>query len=345
MTAPAPAIVVIATVLNEGESAIPWLDSLCAQTRRPDRVVIVDGGSRDGTVALLRSYADRLPLTVIESPGANISAGRNIAIAAAAPEGDDPIIAATDAGVILDAGWLAHLIAPFEADPALEVCGGFFTADAYSIFEVALGAATLPLRDEIDPETFLPSSRSIAFRRSAWAGVGGYPEWLDYCEDLIFDLRLKAMARPFAFAPEAIAAFRPRRTLRAFFIQYYRYARGDGKADLWRKRHAARYAAYLIVLPALIVLGSTVLTGFWGLLIAGGALYLRAPYNRLPIVMERAAAAGRVRAGTGAMLAATALIPVIRIVGDVAKMIGYPAGVVWRLRHAPPDWRPPASPA
>jgi GT2 family glycosyltransferase len=344
MSDSAPAIVVIATVLNESESAVPWLDSLCAQTRRPDRVVVVDGGSQDGTVALLRGYVDRLPLTVIESPGANISAGRNIAIAAAAPEGDDPIIAATDAGVILHPEWLAQLSAPFAADPALEVCGGFFTADARTVFEVALGAATLPLSDEIDPETFLPSSRSVAFRRSAWARVGGYPEWLDYCEDLIFDLRLKAMARPFAFAPDAIAAFRPRRTLRAFFTQYYRYARGDGKADLWRKRHAARYAAYLLVLPALVVLGSNVLAGFWGLLIACGALYLRAPYNRLPVVMERAAAAGYVHTGTGAMLAATVYIPVIRITGDLAKMIGYPVGVVWRLRHAVPDWRPPASP-
>src|ERR1051326_5124056 len=49
----------------------------------------------------------------------------------------------------------------------------------------------------------------------------------------------------FAFAPEAIAWFRPRPSLAAFFRQYYRYARGDGKADLWRARHTIRYATYL----------------------------------------------------------------------------------------------------
>ena len=27
------------------------------------------------------------------------------------------------------------------------------------------------------------------------------------------------------------------------------------------------------------------------------------------------------------------LIPIIRLVGDVAKMIGYPVGLVWRLRN------------
>ena len=46
--------------------------------------------------------------------------------------------------------------------------------------------------------------------------------------------------------PTAIAHFRPRSSLRAFFKQYYRYSRGDGKADLWRKRHAIRYGAYAV---------------------------------------------------------------------------------------------------
>jgi hypothetical protein len=34
-------------------------------------------------------------------------------------------------------------------------------------------------------------------------------------------------------------------------------------------------------------------------------------------------------------------VPVIRVVGDVAKMMGYPAGVLWRWRHRAqvPDWR------
>ena len=75
--------------------------------------------------------------------------------------------------------------------------------------------------------------------------MGGYPEWLDYCEDLVFDLALQQSGARFAFAPRAIAWFRPRGSLAAFFRQYYRYARGDGKADLWRARHAIRYAVYL----------------------------------------------------------------------------------------------------
>jgi hypothetical protein len=36
-------------------------------------------------------------------------------------------------------------------------------------------------------------------------------------------------------------------------------------------------------------------------------------------------------------------IPVMRVVGDIAKMLGYPVGLWWRWRHRPPDWRRLAS--
>jgi glycosyltransferase involved in cell wall biosynthesis len=327
-------ISVIATVLNEGDNIRRLMDSLCAQTRRPDEIVIVDGGSRDNTVAVLREYEGRLPLRVLVEPGANISAGRNRAIAAA--QGD--IIAVTDAGVTLDRGWLEHLTRPLLDDPALHVVGGFFRADPYTLFEAVLGAATLPLEDEIKAETFLPSSRSVAFRKRAWEAVGGYPEWLDFCEDLIFDLRLKQAAPPFAFASRAVAWFRPRQSLRAFYKQYTLYARGDGKADLWRKRHAIRYVTYLIAAPLLIILGLR-RPLFLVPLLLGGALYLRAPYRRLAPVLREAAAMNRVRVTLGSNLYAIALVPAIRVTGDIAKMLGYPAGLWWRLRNQPPRWR------
>ncbi|MCC6802625.1 MAG: glycosyltransferase [Anaerolineae bacterium] len=321
-------ISVISTVLNEGESIRRLMDSLAAQTRPPDEVVIADGGSRDSTVAILREYEAKLPLRVLVEPGANISAGRNRAIAAA--EGE--IIAVTDAGVTLERDWLERITQPLLDDPALEVVSGFFEADAHTPFEMALGATTLPLEDEIDPETFLPSSRSIAFRKAAWITVGGYPEWLDYCEDLIFDLRLREIAAPTQFEPRARVHFRPRPTLEAFFRQYYRYARGDGKADLWRKRHAIRYATYLIAAPVIFWLGWRKHPLLWALCLPGVWVYLRQPYRRLLAMLGA-------DVSSGDRLYLLALVPVIRVVGDIAKMIGYPVGWWWRIRNRPPDWR------
>jgi glycosyltransferase involved in cell wall biosynthesis len=299
------------------------LDSLAAQSRPPDQIVIVDGGSSDDTLEILNQYAAAqvLPLHVISQPGANISQGRNTAIAAA----DGPIIAVMDAGVHLTRGWLAALVEPFEQHPDTTAVAGFFVPDAHTPFEVAMGATVLPNRSEIDPATFLPSSRSVAFLKDVWAEVGGYPGWLDYCEDLIFDLEVRDRFGPFTFAPDALVHFRPRSTVRAFFTQYYRYARGDGKANLWPKRHAIRYLTYLLALPGLLVL--SILHSPWWLLglLLGSAVYLWTPYRRLFEAVR-----GK---GLGTVLHTIALVPCIRVVGDVAKMIGYPAGWAWRLRH------------
>ena len=323
-------IALIATVLNEGDNIHHLMQSLLAQTRQPDEIVIVDGGSRDQTAAIIEGYADRLPVRVLVEPGCNISRGRNVAIAAA--QGD--IIAVTDAGVRLTDTWLEALTQPLLDQPGVQVASGFFLADPHNTFEAAMGATVLPLRDEIDPATFLPSSRSVAFRKSAWEAVGGYPEWLDYSEDLIFDLRLKQRYESFAFAPDALVYFRPRRSLRAFFKQYYLYARGDGKADLWRKRHAIRYLTYLVAVPLIAVLGLWGHPAFWLLYLPVALIYLRQPYQRLSTVLHRLP-----RTHLGDWVYAIALVPVIRVVGDIAKMIVYPVGWRWRLRHQPPDWR------
>jgi glycosyltransferase involved in cell wall biosynthesis len=288
------------------------LCSIQNQTRLPDEVIVVDGGSHDGTLNALRRWQERLPLQVIAAPGANISRGRNLAISAATGEW----VAVTDAGVHLDAHWLERLCAASAAN--VEVVSGFFRADPHTMFERALGATTLPAVEDVKPELFLPSSRSVMFRKTAWERVGGYPEWLDYCEDLVFDLALKRARCRFVFAPDAIAWFRPRRSVAAFFNQYYLYARGDGKAGLWPKRHAIRYLTYLLAMLVLLRRSGLV----W-LLPLGAAAYSRRPVERLEIASLPATERASV----------LVLVPMIRFFGDMAKMLGYPVGVWWRLRR------------
>jgi glycosyltransferase involved in cell wall biosynthesis len=323
---------VVLTVLNEAGSLDELLRSLEAQSRRPNEIVVVDGGSTDGTWESLQAWEPPgVRLIRLRRPGANISRGRNEAIRAA----EGPIVAVTDAGVRLDSTWLAELSAPFEAAEPPDVVSGFFVADPRSVFERALGATTLPTRQEIDAATFLPSSRSVAFSKNAWEGVGGYPEWLDYCEDLVFDLALRDAGRRFRFAPNALVYFRPRSNLRQFFTQYYRYARGDGKADLWRRRHAIRYGTY-IGAGTLLALSRRQPLALVPLLF-GGLAYCRQPWRRLWSTRKDLAPLDQA--------AAVALVPLLRLIGDLAKMLGYPAGLAWRLRRMAGEHRAMQSPA
>jgi hypothetical protein len=196
-----------------------------------------------------------------------------------------------------------------------------------------MSATVLPALADIDPASFLPSSRSVAFRKTAWEAVGGYPEWLDYCEDLIYDLALREQGIRSLFAPNAIALFRPRGSLRAFWRQYFRYARGDGKANLWPGRHLIRYGTY-VSLIALLAAGKRG-RPLWPVALVAGVAYIRRPIQRLWRSDTPSTTAQR--------LAATTLIPLIRLTGDYAKMAGYPVGVWWRMRHFGLlwTWRPP----
>jgi len=311
---------VIVTVKNEGEALRPLLDSLIQQSRLPDEVVICDGGSGDNTIDILQEYTRWLPLTVVSAPGANISQGRNLAIEAS----DSDVIAVTDAGVILSPFWLEDITKPILEKDAL-VASGWFEPDPFTDFEVVMGATVLPSLHDVDPEEFLPSSRSIAFHKSAWKEVGGYPEWLDHSEDIVFDLELLKRFRPFAFVRSAVAYFRPRSSLTSFFRQYFAYARGDGRANLWPKRHALRYFTYLVALPSMLRLIWREKSLGWLLLVGGISGYTFRPAQRLWASTSGWRPPSRLRA--------FALIPIIRLVGDLAKMLGYPVGIWWRLRN------------
>jgi glycosyltransferase involved in cell wall biosynthesis len=310
---------IVCTVRDEADNIAALLDSMLAQTRPADEIVVNDCGSRDATPAIVVRYvAAGHPIRLVAG-GHNIPSGRNNAIVHAS----GPIIACTDAGLTLDPRWLERIVAPIERGAA-DIVGGFFRPQPLSLFELALAATNYREPQEIDPAAFLPFGKSVAFRKDAWARVCGYPEWASHCEDILFDLALRRAGARFGFAPDALVVFRPRSSMRAFARQYFLYARGDGVAGLWPRRHAIRYVTYTIA--TMLLLGARRRPWLLALALGGGLAYSRAPIQRAHT--RAPALAGR------ELLAAAALIPAIRLVGDVAKMLGYPSGVWRRWRSA-----------
>jgi glycosyltransferase involved in cell wall biosynthesis len=308
----------VVTLKDERSSIEPFVESVLAQSRPPEEILLVDGGSTDGTLEWVAEVARREPrVRLVRSPGSNISQGRNAGIGRAA----QPLIAVTDAGTVLASDWLERVVRPLEADAALDVAGGFYEAGGRGLFERCLSTVITPQLAEIDPGRFLPSSRSIAFRKASWERAGGYPEWLNHCEDLVFDFALKRAGARFVFVPEAMVTWSARPSLRAFFRQYFAYARGDGHAGLWPKRHLIRYSAYACG-AALLLAGVQRRRAF--VVLAGG---MGAYFSKFARRIAR-----RPPGGAPATVAAAALVPLIVATGDVAKMIGYPLGLYERHR-------------
>ena len=252
----APRVSLIATVKDEAESAAPWVASLLSQSHLPDEVILVDGGSTDGTLELLQAFAAEapFPVEVLSRPGVNIARGRNLAIQRA----HHSLIAVTDFGCVLDPVWLEALLSPFRDDESIEVSAGWYRPSHQG--RTLKGGLWPDLRLTM-PQSFLPSSRSIAFRVEAWRAAAGYPEWLTLTgEDTYFALELKKLCRRWAFVPDAVVAWQAPSSWLAYLDKAYRWSQGDGESSVHGRYHWAEFV------EAAAWASSTILLAVFGLL-------------------------------------------------------------------------------
>jgi len=311
-------ISLVTTVKDAGEEIGPFLASLALQTRQPDEVIVVDGGSTDGTLGRLREASN---LTLIEEPGANISRGRNIAIAVATHDA----LALTDADCVLEPTWFERLAETLEA--GADVAMGFYRPISDTFLQACMGAVNLPDAEDIDPDRFMPSGRSVAFARTAIDAAGGYPEWLDIGEDMYVDLAWRRLGLDMRFVPDAVVNWRLRPTLCDTWVQYFRYARGDAIAGMYPERHAMRFGVYSGGLYAASTRGSIRKLAA----LAGVGAYVAGPMRRVVERFDDPASRAK------AALAVPALMAFV----DAAKMAGWLAGAA-KMHDAAVE--PPADP-
>jgi len=107
----------ICTVLAtyNGEKYLPeMLDSLMAQSRQPDSIIVVDDGSRDSTLKILENYKNALPLHIEALPqntGHRAAFSHALALASAQTQPDDLIALADQDDV-----WLPHKLEILERE-------------------------------------------------------------------------------------------------------------------------------------------------------------------------------------------------------------------------------------
>jgi glycosyltransferase involved in cell wall biosynthesis len=237
-------ISIIATVLNEQKAIDRLVESLLLQSTRPLEIVIVDGGSTDGTWEKLQEHAQANSLVrVIRDESCNlkhsrgpIARGRNVAIAAARGE----IIACCDAGCSYGAEWLSRLVAPMISQGQEYVLGGscIDMAEA-TVWDIA-AAPLMGIALSAEGTRKSCTARSMAFTKELWQRVGGFPEDTLLGEDTIFDLRVQKLTSA-AYAEGAMAMYAPHFTYATAVNTLARYSAADGALGV-RKGRFARMA-------------------------------------------------------------------------------------------------------
>jgi glycosyltransferase involved in cell wall biosynthesis len=307
----------ISTILNEQNSVDKFLNSIFVQTRMPDEVIIVDGGSTDNTISeisnfkfppLRQGFAGRAisntktRIKLIFKKG-NRSVGRNEAIKVSSNE----IIVCSDAGCILDENWVSNIVKPFE-DSKIDVAAGYYQGLAKTNFQKCLTPYVLVMPDKIDPNNFLPASRSMAFRKSVWKKAGRFPEKFSNNEDYVFATKLRSINAKIVFEKTAIVYWIPRETIKDAFIMFYRFALGDAESHIYRPKVALIFLRYIVVLGLIsmsyILRSSLILNTLYLILVA----YLVWSISKNFKYVKN--------------ISALYYLPVIQIISDLAIIIG-----------------------
>ena len=251
-------ISVCITVKNEEKTVGDLLTSLLGQSLKPDEIVVVDGCSSDKTFAILRHLAKKdKRIKIVREPG-SIAHGRNTGIEVA----NNDIVVTTDAGCIPHPDWLEKITEPFlihlGGDPAaagppseeytevsivshsrggIGVVAGFYEMPAKNSFQKAAGVYLGVPPERFDPQKFLPSTRSVAFRKSVWEDLGGFNEKLQKgAEDSDFFYRCVKKSVKIVRVGEARVDWKEIENIsfKEAMRKFFNYAKGDVQSKIWR---------------------------------------------------------------------------------------------------------------
>jgi glycosyltransferase involved in cell wall biosynthesis len=258
---------VVSPVKNESGTIERLLFSLAAQTVRPDEVILVDGGSTDGTADLAEEWARQHRLTswvrVLRLDEATPGKGRNAGVEAARNEW----IAFTDAGIRVEPFWLERLTEVVRKHEAMDVVYGSYEPVTDNWVEACSAVAYVEPKQERAGEPMRgPFIASSLMRRCVWQAVGGFPDYRA-AENLVF---MEAVARnqfAIGWAPRATVWWDLQPTLGGTFRHVAMHARHSAQAGQARRYHriAQQYSVWLTCALMAVIFCSWA----WLLLVAG----------------------------------------------------------------------------
>ena len=202
---------VVIISLNSERTIGYCLKSLGDQSALPHEVLVVDGGSRDGTMSALDEIKAGLdlPLKVIVDNGGNRATSRNIGLRSSSGE----IVAFLDADCIAPRDWIRSIESSMSSGQSREVAvaGPYvpaqetrFAKATYHLLGETTGKLAAQFMRREDRRRYVKTilGGNCAFTRELLLGVNGFDERLNWLEDVDLSNRIRASGARIAFIPE-----------------------------------------------------------------------------------------------------------------------------------------------
>ncbi len=259
-----PTVSVLIPVLNEARYLAYCLDSVFAQNYPPGliEVLVIDGGSTDGTREIVASYRHRHPnLRLLNNPSGRIATALNLGLQAASGE----IIVRVDGHTVLAPDYIWRCVVALEEHGADAVGGPYTPVGDSEWGEVIAAVMAHPFGG--GPAAFRQARHRRwadtvylgAWHKDTLLHVGGFNERLEANEDYELFYRLRRQGGRVLFDPDIRSWTVTRRSLKDLWKQYVRY--GYWKAQMLRY-HPQSLRLRQLPAPVLVA-------GFWLLWLLG----------------------------------------------------------------------------
>ena len=260
MTQALPSSLIVIPCLNEAAHISALLGQLCpAAARLGARIVVADGGSTDGTLAIVEQIAAKDPRVVLLHNKRRIqSAAINLAVGTFG-EGAEYLIRIDAHGGYPD-DYCDRLLEEALATSADSVVVSMLTSGSGTVQKSVAAAQNSKLgtggskHRHLSAGEWVDHGHHALMRISAFGAVGGYDETFSHNEDAELDYRLRQAGYRIWMSGKTQMVYYPRASLKGLYFQYLGYGRGRAKNVLkHRVIPKVRQMVPLAVLPVVLL--------------------------------------------------------------------------------------------
>ncbi|RWA68622.1 glycosyltransferase family 2 protein [Mesorhizobium sp.] len=260
MTQSTPSSLIVVPCLNEAAHIGALLEQLRpAAARLGARIVVVEGGSADGTQAIVEKAAAEDPRVILlANPKRIQSAAINLAVSTFG-DGADYLIR-IDAHGGYPADYCDRLVEEALATSADSVVVSMLTSGTGAVQKAVAAAQNSKLgtggskHRHMSAGEWVDHGHHALMRIAAFRAVGGYDESFSHNEDAELDHRLRLAGCRIWMSGRTQMVYYPRSTLKGLFFQYLGYGRGRAKNVLkHRMMPKLRQMIPLLVFPVVLL--------------------------------------------------------------------------------------------